>query len=377
MIPTGYHESAFRLPDGQVACLRRAGVPTPGVANTTLIRAVEHFAGRRIFVAGPGAAATLLWATRRGAEVTYWTENLAEAQSVAATCAANACPLPTTHCAPDFSGLEPGAFDTVLLHLPRGQYLQRELLQLGAALLAPGGWLAFGGATREGIRSALQVAREIFGQAGITTRKGGYHAGLAQRPTGDFPLPADAFTCREITVSGAPTQLHSRPGVFAWDRLDEGAATLIDHMHVTAGQQALDLGCGPGLVGLAALRQGAHVTLVDVSAWAVAAAQRTLAANGYPEAPVWHSHGAEAVATQRFDVVLTNPPFHQGHGVNFEVAQRFIHDAAHVLHPGGKLYLVANSFLDYGTALTEHFSDVRPVGETTRFRVWEGVARAR
>ena len=48
-----------------------------------------------------------------------------------------------------------------------------------------------------------------------------------------------------------------------------------------AGQRVLDLGCGLGLVGLAALSRGAHVTLLDWEAEAVSLALSSAWANGY------------------------------------------------------------------------------------------------
>jgi len=48
-----------------------------------------------------------------------------------------------------------------------------------------------------------------------------------------------------------------------------------------AGRRVLDLGCGLGLVGLAALSRGAHVTLLDWEAVAVELARASAWASGY------------------------------------------------------------------------------------------------
>ena len=172
-------------------------------------------------------------------------------------------------------------------------------------------------------------------------------------------------------MEGLDTRVISGPGVFAGDRLDEGAASLIAGMRIEPGTDVLDLGCGTGLVGLAAQRRGAIVTLVDVSQRAVMSSRKTFAANGYPDCTACASIGASAVAERSFDTVVTNPPFHKGHGVDFEVAQLFVSDAARVLRPGGRLYLVANAFLEYGPWLRRHFASSEVVWENTRFRVWE------
>ncbi len=361
----------LHLPNGAATLLRAPGVPEAPAATAALLKAVRRVTAERVFVMGPGATATALWAARTGAEVVTWTENLAEEHTLTATFSENGVPSPRSFLQADFAGLEPESCDLALIHLPRGRALQAEALRLGAALLRPGGRLYFVGATKEGVRSALEQARALFGQANVLVRQGGYHAGVAPRPTGDFPLPEVLYEEHTIIVDDLPTRLISPAGVFAGNRLDEGAASLIAGMRIAPGARVLDLGCGTGLVGLAALRRGAQVTAVDVSARAVAATRRTLAANGYPETVACLSIGVSAIAEERFDIVVTNPPFHQGRGVDFEVARLFIAGAARVLRPGGSLYLVANAFLRYEPWLKERFPRVGIAWESRRFKVWE------
>ena len=364
---------AYTLPDGPVVIVRLPGIREPGAGNTALFAAARTITATRAFVAGPGATATALWAARAGAAVTYWTENAAEGQSLASSFAQNHIPVARSFVQADFAGLEPATCEEAFIHLPRGKVLQEEALRLAAAMLRPGGRLVFAGATDEGVRSALQQARTVFGQAGIVARKGGFHAGVARRPDGDFPFPPIRRSERDIVVDGAPARLVSYAGAFAADRLDDGAAVLIAEMQISDGARVLDLGCGTGLVGLAALRRGGHVVLTDVSARAVLSARETLAINGYPDIHIAHACGAMTAETATFDIVVANPPFHQGHGINFEAAKVFIEEAARVLKAGGRLYLVANAFLGYEPWLRAHFTRVQRVQNDRRFCVWEGV----
>ena len=358
------------LPNDPLMLVRALGVPQAQDATAALLSAVRRLHGERVFVAGPGATATAAWAARIGAQVTVWTSHLGEAETLRATFAENALPPPTLRLQADFAGLSAESQTLALLHLPRGRTLQREHLRLAAALLRPGGRLYVVGAKREGVKRAIEEARELFGRIGVLAKKGGYHAAVTERPEGAFALPEVTYETTDVRVAGEPTRLVSRSGVFAAGQLDDGAAALIAGMRVAPGQRVLDLGCGTGLVGLAALREGARVTAVDVSARAVASTRRTWAANGYPDAESMLSIGASAVAQRRFDVVVTNPPFHKGAGVDFEVAQRFIADAARVLHPEGQLYLVANAFLKYRPWLQAHFTHVETAWETARYRVY-------
>ncbi|MEA3308070.1 MAG: methyltransferase [Chloroflexota bacterium] len=369
--PLNFAQETIELPSGPAALLRAPGVPLMEKATRALLKAAQRIQpGTRVLVLGPGATAAALWAARAGGQVTHWTELLNEAETFRATFAANKMPLPQQFLQADFKGLTPVSYDRALLYLPRGHALQVMALQLAAALLKPRGRLYFVGATREGVKQAIGEARNIFEHAGVLVRKGGYHASVARRPEGEFPLPAVNYTKNEFLVAGADTCQISTEGMFAHGRLDEGAASLIAGMQIEAGSRVLDLGCGTGLVGLAALRRGAKVTLVDISSRAVTSTRRTLAVNGYPDAPVHLSVGTAAVAGQTFDTVITNPPFHSGYEMDFEIAQLFIAETAQILRPGGTLYLVVNAFLDYKGWLQEAFPHVELAWQNASYKVW-------
>jgi 16S rRNA (guanine1207-N2)-methyltransferase len=82
---------------------------------------------------------------------------------------------------------------------------------------------------------------------------------------------------------------------------------------------------------------------------------------------------AAAVLERRFDVVITNPPFHQGVGVDYEVACQFVRDSARVLRSGGRLFLVANRFLRYGDLIKEVFGSVETAYADNRYHVLTAV----
>lgn len=368
--PLPWKQSACKVTGERLDVWRLPGVPEAGDAVLALTRAVRHLNGSRVLVAGAGLTGTALWASRQGAQVTCWTDSRADGLSIEATFRARRLPPPELHVDADFAWAVPASFDVVLLHLSRGAELQDELLQLSQAVLRPAGQCYAVGSTREGVRGALHTAQLRFGQAGVVVRKGGFHVIMAVRGQDEMPVPEVTWEHHAIIVDGKPAILVSAPGVFAAGRLDEGAAALIAGMRVASGQRVLELGCGTGLVTLAALRRGAQVTAVDVSARAVEATRRTLRANGFAQAEVLLSYGAERITSGHFDVVLANPPFHTGYDVDFEVVRLFIADAARSLRAGGQLFLVANAFLPYESWLGEVFRTAEVVYHDGRFRVW-------
>jgi 16S rRNA (guanine1207-N2)-methyltransferase len=275
-------------------------------------------------------------------------------------------------------GLSSASFDLVSSHLPRGRAVQEELVRGAAWVLRPGGRFYFVAHKKAGVKGAIAYARELFGQCSVVRQKKGYHVALAVRPPGLQPLPpAGGHVTHTVTLDGAETALVSKPGVFAWDRLDAGCAALVGAMEIGTHDRILDLGCGTGLAGLAAARRATEgqVVLVDADTRAVESARRTLEANGIANGEALLSDCGSAVLGRRFDVVITNPPFHQGVGVDYEVACQFVRDAARVLCRGGRLFIVANRFLHYDDLIRETFGNVTTAYADNRYHVMTAVAR--
>jgi 16S rRNA (guanine1207-N2)-methyltransferase len=162
---------------------------------------------------------------------------------------------------------------------------------------------------------------------------------------------------------------------FAEGKLDDGTRLLLEALEVRATDVALDIGCGAGFIGchIAARATKGQVTMVDASLAAVDAARRMIEQRGLANARVLASDGTQAVREQRFDLVATNPPFHTGGVQSTETGHRFIREAAQVLRPRGRFYLVANRFLRYESTMRECFGNVEEVAGNTRFKVLRGM----
>ena len=161
------------------------------------------------------------------------------------------------------------------------------------------------------------------------------------------------------------------PTTFAEGKLDEGTRLLVEALEVHATDIALDIGCGTGYIGMhiAHVASKGHVTMVDASLVAVDAARHMIEQSGMTNVQVLASDGTQAVKAQRFDLIATNPPFHLGGIQTTEIGERFIREAAQVLRPRGRFYLVANRFLKYEPTLRACFHSVEEVGGNTRYKV--------
>ena len=171
--------------------------------------------------------------------------------------------------------------------------------------------------------------------------------------------------------------LYALPNVFSREGLDIGTRFLLDQLPTLRPVScAVDLACGNGVIGLAALQAGLATTVwvCDESAQAIASARvnagRLLASTADQQTRFLHGDGLLAWTAEAPELVLCNPPFHAQHTVDDFVGRRLILQAAQVLAPGGALCLVANRHLDYRSVLQTGFKQWRVLAENRKFRVY-------
>lgn len=271
-------------------------------------------------------------------------------------------------------------FDAVAIDLPKGRKLAQRWLAEASQVMRAGGLLFIAGANDHGIQSVFKDAQALIGPGGVMSYKKGNRIVCLIKPATPPPAPewlsepgVAPGTWRTITVEALGHTLHLRslPGIFSWEQLDDGTAMLLEHMQIHPADRVLDLGCGYGVIGLLASLQGAaQVDLVDNNLLAIEAACANLADHNVPNARALVSDGLSAVAGQRYTKIITNPPFHSGQGIDYQITRAFIAQAWQALEPGGQFLLVSNSFIRYDKVMAERFKRVACVAEDSRFQVW-------
>jgi 16S rRNA (guanine1207-N2)-methyltransferase len=172
----------------------------------------------------------------------------------------------------------------------------------------------------------------------------------------------------------------SRPGVFAWDRIDAASALLAEHLPGDLRGEVADLGAGWGYLGLQLLARCPGVAALDLyeaDARALELARANLQATAVRGPLAFHWHDGAAGLPRRYDAIVSNPPFHaQGRDERPELGRAFIAAAAAALQPGGRLYLVANRHLPYEAVLDASFGSVRTLAQRDGFKVIEATRLA-
>lgn len=172
----------------------------------------------------------------------------------------------------------------------------------------------------------------------------------------------------------------SRPGLFAWDRIDRASALLAEHLPPDLHGRVADLGAGYGYLAAQVVERCPQVQAIDLyeaQARALEPARRNLvkakADCGRELAVNFHWHDVTRGLLHRYDAIVSNPPFHQGRADFPELGKAFIISAAEALQPQGRLLLVANRHLPYEAVLAGRFHEVRTLVVRDGFKVIEAV----
>jgi 16S rRNA (guanine1207-N2)-methyltransferase len=174
----------------------------------------------------------------------------------------------------------------------------------------------------------------------------------------------------------ASTGFISRPGIFAWDRIDEASKLLTEHLPKDLAGHGADLGAGFGYLTHTVLSQCENIKAMDVyeaEARALECAKSNLAAFEKTIEMYYCWHDVAQGVQGPYDFVISNPPFHQG-GVEVQaVGQAFIEAAAKSLKPNGRFYMVANRHLPYEAGLKKYFSRVNVLAMRDGFKVFAAI----
>jgi 16S rRNA (guanine1207-N2)-methyltransferase len=332
-------------------------------ASELMTRHPDLFAGKHLLVAGQLLDDYPLELAAQARRLSIITSHFGQAQRYQQQAEANTQVLFDIHPKID----EPA--DSLLLYMPKSK--QEAAYWLAALLpqLNVGADLFIVGENRGGVNAAPKLLSEF----GVTTQK----LDSARRCSlyhGELSTPTEAFKIETwqsefaLQLPQGEVKVASMPGVFNHGALDKGTELLLAHLPRLTGH-GLDFGCGAGIIASAiAAQSGAHMTLIDVSAFAVESSKNTLRLNGLT-GQVLASNGLSKV-TGTFDFIVTNPPFHEGLHTHYETTERFLSGAAHHLKPNGELWVVANSFLAYEPIMQHQFSECTIIVDDRKFRVY-------
>lgn len=176
----------------------------------------------------------------------------------------------------------------------------------------------------------------------------------------------------ELKLNEVNLKLAQDAAVFSYQKLDQGTQLLLESLadnKLDPKISILDLGCGCGVIALYLKALGyTNVSCSDISAKALNLTMHNAKLNNY-ELTLYASNMLDNV--EKYDLIVSNPPFHDGIDTNITMTQNMFKNAKAHLNANGKLIIVANAFLDYLTVLKEHFDNVTILKQNTKFIVYQ------
>ncbi len=277
-------------------------------------------------------------------------------------------------------------YPLVLLLPPRQREHARASFARGLQRVAPGGRIIACMPNREGAKSGEGDLARLAGPLTTVSKNHCrvFWSGPVDRAVDPGLVEAwgrlDAV--RPILHGGAlQGRFASRPGVFAWDRIDPASALLAAHLPGDLVGHGADLGAGWGYLASEVLARCPGVAALDLyeaDARALALARGNLSPSNLSRRATvplqFHWHDVCAGLPRQYDFIVSNPPFHtQGHGERPDIGRAFIAAAADALRSGGRFWLVANRNLPYESVLDARFGSVRTVAQAHGFKVIEAI----
>jgi len=256
----------------------------------------------------------------------------------------------------DLSIFPDNSFTQILFRVSKEKALTHYIIKNSYRLLTTYGSLIISGAKSDGIKTYAEKASEHFG-APVKIKKNGlvYLAAiqrLSEKKSASPKIEIDdknyAYLSTRSSLFGE--KIATKPGVFGWDKVDEGSAYLGDFLPEFLSLfdkdplEILDLGCGYGYLSIRASRvTKAKIIATDNNAAAIFACSKnfsTFRINGIVAAD-----DCARNIKKSFDAIICNPPFHKGFYTDSQLSQKFVLSCYEHLKSKGMALFVVNRFI--------------------------------
>jgi len=264
-----------------------------------------------------------------------------------------------------------GPFAAATLRLPKVKDELEMAVHAAAVSLQPGARLWVYGANDEGAGSAEGRIREVMGSSSTIATGGRCRVVEAVRPdrlSGALGTLEEWKRSWPLDIAHLPDTWVSYPGVFAHGRVDAGTRALMDIIPLLAPEtRVLDFACGSGLLGafVAARQTGVSVDFLDADTVALDAVEANLSG-----ASRILSDGLTELGDRRYDLIVSNPPYHEGKGETSRVLEELASGAPAHLTEKGTLLLVTQRRLPMQAHLEAAFVTVEALLDEGPHRIW-------
>lgn len=232
----------------------------------------------------------------------------------------------------------------VFIRVPKERALVHYLINQAFLALSENGRLWLFGYKGEGIKTHIARAKALFGGSLELTKGKNQLVCAAISKASKSNIEAEflddqnymeqAEVSLPLVVGGlvVAQKFWSKPGAYGWNKIDKGsqflAEVLQSRFESFIGKTVLDLGCGYGYLSMVANCFKAERV---ISTDNCAAALSSVAKNMQNSNSLVIASDAGDLVDEGVDLILCNPPFHQGFSMNAELHHKFLSNTKRLL----------------------------------------------
>lgn len=274
----------------------------------------------------------------------------------------------------DFSELPECTWQRAVYRVSKEKPVMQHVLAASCALLAGHGELIITGLKEDGGKTIIEKIAKTLG-SGRCVKTGSAYIGRLPVPAA-YALPFAPEDYHTLSLQEVDGRFFlSKPGVYGWQKIDQGSEFLIETFTAWRDDRRfealLDLGCGWGYLTLATARLpiARRYALDNNVAAITAAAANFEAAEIQVEVICDDALNAATHLDAPVDLILCNPPFHQGFEVAVELTDRFLQAMAASLSPQGSALAVVNAHVGLEVRAQTLFRTVIELAANRSFKI--------
>jgi 16S rRNA (guanine1207-N2)-methyltransferase len=271
------------------------------------------------------------------------------------------------------------SLDGFFYRVSKEKPLVHHLLNEAWRCLKPGAPLVLSGYKNEGTKTYIEKITRLMGSEKQIQKDGASYSSVIHKQNtfaAEQALDDSDYHQLRPIAENSGLSIVSKPGLFGWNKVDAGSALLISQIAQALDNKqpetCLDLGCGYGYLTLAAAQLASCKTinrwlLTDNNAAALIAAQSNLTSAQLTFEIIAADAGRHI--DQKVDLLLCNPPFHQGFNTDGDLTDKFLESARHLLATDGVALFVVNQFIPLERKAAAHFKNVVTLIDNGSFKV--------
>lgn len=272
--------------------------------------------------------------------------------------------------------------ENIVYRISKEKSLTHYLFNKAAQLLGDKGTLIIAGKKQEGIKTyANNLSKTFLCNGKLKKNNSDYHGYFNHFNTTNT-LDDQTYTLlQQPFLKQEPSHPQfSKPGVFGWNKIDIGTELLLKSLpnilekHYNSPGTILDLGCGYGWIFSnlpyylnKETLKNTHITATDNNAAAIRCAEKNAMASNIPTNII--ADDCAKNITEKFDLILCNPPFHQGFAHDKSLTCKFLQETkSHLSHKGIAVFVV-NEFISLPKEQLMHFNGQEIITKEHGFKI--------